>query len=61
VKCQSGDVDKNCVQVDLEYSYRESTIYNIMVVSAMDKKHNAQSFYFNVAYLEELKAQKFSN
>jgi len=46
-ECTIGDADKNCVKVDLEYSYREATINNIMVVSTMDKKHNNQNFYFN--------------
>lgn len=47
VKCTDSDVILRCVQVDLSYSYRESTFNNIMVVSVSDKKRNSQTFYFN--------------
>ncbi len=45
--CQSSDVKLNCVKVDLEYSYREATVNNVMVVAVSDKKNNNQNFYFN--------------
>ena len=47
VKCQYASTSPNCVKVDLEYSYREETVNHIMLVNAMDKPRNAQSFYFN--------------
>ena len=47
VKCQASDIENRCVQVNLDYSYREATLNNVIVVSVIDKKHNEQSFYFN--------------
>jgi len=45
--CQNTDVQQNCIKVDLEYSYRESTINSMMVINVVDKKNNSQNFYFN--------------
>jgi len=47
VQCQDDDTTQNCVKVDLNYSYRESTINHIMVINVMDKPRNSQNFYFN--------------
>jgi len=45
--CQDTDLQQNCLKVNLEYSYRENTINNIVVVNVVDKKLNSQNFYFN--------------
>jgi len=47
VKCQASDIVERCVQVYLDYSYREATLNHVMMVSVIDKKHNEQSFFFN--------------
>jgi len=47
VKCADNSQDKDCIKVILEYSYREATINNILVVNARDKPGNAQNFFFN--------------
>lgn len=47
VKCQYMDITKECTQIDLEYSYREFTINNMMIVSVSDKTKNTQNFHFN--------------
>lgn len=47
VKCNAEATDTECVKVTLQYSYREATIYNVMIVSVSDVKRNTQNFYFN--------------
>jgi len=47
VKCTTSSQDEVCVKVTLEYSYREPTINNVMLVNVMDKARNSQNFYFN--------------
>lgn len=37
----------DCVKVLLEYSYREATINNMMLVNVWDNPRNSQNFYFN--------------
>jgi len=47
VKCSTDSQNETCLKVTLQYSYREPTLYNIMVVNARDKPGNSQNFYFN--------------
>jgi len=47
VKCQVDSQNETCLKVTLQYSYREATINNIMLVSVTDKPGNTQNFYFN--------------
>jgi len=47
VKCMSDSNTKVCLKVTLQYSYREATINNVMLVNAADKYRNSQNFYFN--------------
>lgn len=46
-QCQDTSLTNNCINVILQYSYREPTINNVMVVNVQDKNHNSQNFYFN--------------
>ena len=47
VKCAIDLHDQNCIKVTLEYSYREPTLNNMLVVNVRDKPGNSQNFYFN--------------
>jgi len=47
VKCMADSYDEKCLKVTLQYSYREATINNIMVVNVSDKPRNSQNFFFN--------------
>ena len=47
VKCLDISDNERCLKVTLEYSYREPTINNIMVVNVRDKPGNSQNFYLN--------------
>jgi len=47
VKCADNSLDDVCLKVTLEYSYREATINNILVVNVADISRNSQNFYFN--------------
>lgn len=47
VECIDDYVEDICTKVDLEYSYREATINNMMLVSVSDVSRNVQNFYFN--------------
>ena len=47
VKCSSDSQDEMCIKVTLQYSYREPTMNNIMLINVMDKPRNSQNFYFN--------------
>jgi len=47
VKCSPDAQDEKCVKVTLQYSYREATINNVMLVNVMDNPRNSQNFYFN--------------
>ena len=38
---------ENCLQITLEYVYRDQPKYNIMVINAMDNSRNAQTNYMN--------------
>jgi len=42
-----GATTSSCLKVALQYSYRESTINNMMLVSVTDRPGNTQNFYFN--------------
>ena len=46
-RCKVTSDTDTCVKVTLEYSYREPTINNIMVVNVRDKPGNSQNFYLN--------------
>jgi hypothetical protein len=47
VKCTAAAENEVCIKVTLQYSYRESTINNVMLVNVVDKPRNTQSFFFN--------------
>ena len=47
VDCIDDEFDEQCLKVTLKYSYRESTINNMMVVNVSDIARNTQNFYFN--------------
>ena len=47
VQCIDDQYDEDCLKVTLQYSYRESTINNMMVVNVADKARNTQNFYLN--------------
>jgi len=47
VKCTTDSQNEACIKVTLQYSYREPTINNVMLVNVRDKPRNAQNFYFN--------------
>jgi len=42
-----GAISLDCGKVVLEYSYREATLNNIMLVNVWDNPRNPQNFYFN--------------
>ena len=46
-QCMADDIDEKCVKIILQYSYREATINNMMLVNVQDKSNNSQNFYFN--------------
>jgi len=47
VKCTADSQNKSCLKVTLQYSYREATINNIMIVNVRDVPGNSQNFYLN--------------
>ncbi|MFV2016117.1 MAG: hypothetical protein ACC656_11850, partial [Candidatus Heimdallarchaeota archaeon] len=47
VKCNADSQNEVCLKVTLQYSYREATINNVMVVNVRDISRNVQNFYFN--------------
>jgi len=47
VQCADNSYNEVCLKVTLEYSYRETTINNIMVVNVADISRNSQNFFFN--------------
>jgi len=42
-----GATTSSCLKITLQYSYREATLNNMMVVNVVDKPGNSQNFYFN--------------
>jgi len=47
IDCQESKPTQICGKLDLEYSYREAPLHQMVVIQVSDKKNNAQSFYFN--------------
>ena len=47
VKCTADSLNEVCIKVTLQYSYREPTINNVMLVNVVDTPRNTQTFYFN--------------
>jgi len=46
-KCTSNSQNETCLKVTLQYSYREPTLYHMMIVNLRDKPGNSQNFYLN--------------
>ena len=47
VQCMDDKLDNECLKITLQYSYREATINNMMVVNVVDNSRNSQNFYLN--------------
>lgn len=47
VKCMESSNNESCVKLNLEYSYREATLYNVVIVNTMDFYRNSWNHYFN--------------
>ena len=47
VNCTTDSITDLCLKLDLEYSYREAPLDNILLVAATDGNGNTQNFFFN--------------
>ncbi len=47
IKCVLEITAPDCLEVTLQYTFREAPLNHVMVIQPMDKSKNAQSFYFN--------------
>lgn len=47
VQCIDNETDEKCLKVSIQYTYREATINNMMVVNVVDNSRNTQNFYLN--------------